>query len=513
MITGIAVCGAPFEMEMILDFTGLRGSGAKIYNGVVFTLPKWNWTVKKVDEWLEVTPEWVEYYNLTLAQKQKLEAAIKQGLTSAAQAVADYELLSHDYRRYKEILDYFKAGLTDESVLRSLFVDRVDAHTGEGYSLITMARRWPTIITDFLRMKEEWDDPTKIRHELDVSQAEATVLATKNKLYKEWKKLFFPELKARFARIENLLLARKKSVEEYRNWLKPYIAQFKMLKQAMEERPSRFINDPFFTPGFGQTQATTYVRLWLWKPFTPPEIRKPSAVMAKRTGGFMVNPYDELVKEWAEKIKERYGVEIYWDENEVKNLIKEGKTVSPYRILVKDVLNEATKAGLYSENPMMVRDRPYYVFIDMKVILALGKSPPPEGIEIDNIMFWPVKAWFMSQNVLLVHILELYAREKAFEKYINELVGGTEAMERAVIERIEKEFAKPEVEKTKVGIERLRSVSKKIERGLDRFVHLFVRRGPYETVFYERISKMFARSIGEDYKAIIDHIKGLMGIE
>jgi hypothetical protein len=491
-IVGTALCGSPFEMKMILDFTGLRGSGSKVYDSLIHRLPKWNYVVKKVDEWFEVTPEWVEYYNLTVAQKQKLEAAIKSGLASAAQAVADYELLSHDYRRYKEILDYFKAGKADESVLRSLFVDRVDAFTGEGYSLITMARRWPTIITDFLRMKEEWEDPTKIRQELDVSHAEAVVLSTKNKLYKEWKKLFFPEVKARLARIENLMLSRKKSIEEYRSWLKPYISQFKMLKQSLEERPAKFINDPFFNPGFGQTQAVTFLHIWAWKPYKPAEIRKPSAVITRKAKGFVVNPYDDFVRQWKAKIEQKYGVEITDKE-------------------VEQIMKDAVKADI-GGNPMMSQSDMYYAFWDFKVILALFKGPPPEGIETDNIMIWPAEIWWMSQNVLLLHILELYAREKAFEKYINELVGGTEAMEKAVIERIEKELEEKKIVKRQ-RLAKFLSVKTKIEKMGDRFVHFFVRRGPYETVFYERVSKMFARGLGAEYKLVIDHIKGSMGIE
>ena len=177
---GQVLHNTPLEMQMILDFTCLRGGGSNIYHSFIYKVPKWRYTVRKADDFLFVSPVWAEYYNITVAQRQKLEQMIKTGLTSAAQSVADYELLSHDTRRYREMIDYFiqaeKTG--DEHVLRSLFVDRVDAYTGEGYSMVTMARRWPTIITDFIRMKTEWADVNGIRKELDVSAAEATVLKT-----------------------------------------------------------------------------------------------------------------------------------------------------------------------------------------------------------------------------------------------------------------------------------------------------------------------------------------------
>ncbi len=265
----------PTDQWMKLNPTTVMGGCSGLYYSLMFQFPKWYYWLHKVDEWMEVSPEYAETYNLTIAQKQKLEVAIKGGLQSAAQAVADYELLKHDYRKYREILDYWKMGKKDDHVLRSLFVDRVDAFTGEGYSLVTMARRWPTIITDFIRMKEVWTDIEKIKDELQVSQAEATVLKTKNELYKEWKTLFFPDVKDRFARIKNLMQSRKKSVDEYRNWLKPYIARYKLMKEKTEAKPSNYLGNVYMVPGFGQASATTGVRLFAWQGFVPGEMHKP----------------------------------------------------------------------------------------------------------------------------------------------------------------------------------------------------------------------------------------------
>ncbi|RLJ08434.1 MAG: hypothetical protein DRP12_00570 [Candidatus Aenigmatarchaeota archaeon] len=484
-ITGIAICGAPFEMEVLFDYTCLRGCASNLYLSFVAWASKEDFRIRKVDEWVEVTPLWPEFYAITMGQKEKLQTAIKTGLTSAAQAVADYELLSHDARRYREILDYFLAGKTDETVLRSLFVDRVDAYTGEGYSLITMARRWPTIITDFIRMKEEWTDIDTIRRELDVSQAEATVLKTKNELYKEWKKLFFPTVKERYARIMALLEARKKSIEEYKNWLKPYIARFKMIREKTEEKPTAFLGDPLMTPGFaGQTQGYSEIRIWVWKPITPAEIRKPSLVKGQK--GFVVYPYDDLVKEWKKKIEERYGVEI--TDEEVENILK--KAV---------------------ENGDIVPERPYYELFDISFKINFYKSPPPEGIETDNPMIY-IKTWFMSVNVLLMHLIELYAREKVFEKYVNELIGAKE-IEEEVMKKVEEEFEEKKEKKKRIRLEKMRGRVERLRGLLKRFVHFWIRPGPYETVFYERISKGFARGCGADYGMITGFFREKMGIK
>ena len=43
------------------------------------------------------------------------------------------------------------------------------------------------------------------------------------------------------------------------------------------------------------------------------------------------------------------------------------------------------------------------------------------------------------------------------------------------------------------------------------FAQLYVKRGPYEPVFKERVSKLMARAIGGMYKQQLDHIQSLMG--
>jgi len=491
---GFAAYAAPFEMEKILDFTGLRGSGSNIYNNLVFQLPKWSYAIKKMDEYIEVSPTWAEYYNITISQKQKLEVSIKQGLTSAAQSVADYELLRHDLRRYKEVLDYFKASETskDEHVLRSLFVDRVDAHTGEPYSMVSMARRWPTIITDFIRMESSWDDTKVIKEKLDVSMAEAAVLLTKNRLFKEWKILFLPEIKDRVARLQVLVESRRRSIDEYRSWLKPYMARYKAIREKTEAKPAEFMTNPYQTPGFGQSQATTGIKLWFWKPFTPPEKGKPEAVMEEgKRKGFVIDPYDDLVKEWQEKIAKRYEVTI--TEKDVDEIIKEAVSAKPNPLLEKKVL--------------------FYVFFTADLLLGLIRTPPPEGSETDNLMFLPIKAHVFSQNILLVHLIEIWAREKHFEKQINELIGSREA-EAEALEKIEKEF-KPKKEKRKFfqgPREKTIAAKSKAKPPLSKFFYLFAKKGPYEPIFKERLSKMYARGIGGKWKKIIDFIEEKMEV-
>ena len=508
-MAGRAIYGQPKEMAVILDYTVLRGGGSGVYLSFIYQLPKWDYTVRKVDEYLDVNPTWAEFYNITIEQKHKLENAIKQGLVSATQAVTDYELIRHDLRRYQEMLDYFvkaKKG-ADEHVLRSVFVDRVDAYTGEGFSMISMAKRWPTIITDFIRMneakfKDEKRDITKvddIAKMLDVSKAEATILKTKHQLFTEWKELFLPTLKERVARLKVLVDARRKSIEEYRNWIKPLVAQMKTYREKAETDVARFVSDAYLTPGFGQSQAFTGVRLWVWKSFSKPEKGKPSEFWEEHGGkkskhGFIVDPLDDLVRFFAGIIAKNYGVTITEEE-------------------IEGILANATKvdARKLEPHPLMKPDVPYYTLFDINVFLSLTKTPPPEGMETDNLMFYPIITHVVSQNILLLFLIEIHCRERAIERYVQELIGTKEAEEEHAAE-IEKEFAEPKKER-KLNLEPLGRAKDYLELLGERVFYFFVKPGPYESNIYERYTKMYSRASGPMYSQVIDFLKAKMQVK
>jgi len=492
--TGKYIMGSPFEMQLILDYTGLRGSASNVFWTFTHRVGKLRFAIAKADEWVEVNPTYTELYNQIIGQKQRIEGAIKASLGSIAQSVADYELVRHDARRYREILDYFVKGKKDEHVMRSLFVDRVDAFTGEGFSLVTMAKRWPTIITDFIRMKEEWDDVNLIRKELDVTQAEATVLKTKNELYKEWKTLFLPTVKERYARIQTLVKARQRSIDEYKLWLKPYLAKYKSMKEA-GEGPTLTANqfyatNAFATPGFGTQDALSYVRIWVWRPFQPVEAGKPEAMLGKGPGKkFIIDPYDDHAKEWKAKIEKHYNVKISDEE-------------------VREKLKGWTEQSPHSYCSWMESESIYYILMDCHILLSTLKSPPPEGVEMDNLMIIPIRNWVMSQNNLLIHLIELYAKEKWMEKYMDELIG-TRNVEKEIYEEVEREFEEKKPEKEKSNGEFRKNARKRLEP----LVRFFVKPGPYEPVFTERVSKMYMRASGFYFKQITDVFKSAMGIE
>lgn len=490
----------PENQNIIIDYTTPIGGCSGLYWSLVFWLPKQDYKLKKVDETLDVSPVHADVYNLLVGQRERIEGHIKTGLASAAQAVTDYELIAHDYRRYSEVWEYFKKGKKDSHVLRSLFVDRVDAYTGEGFSLISMAKRWPTIITDFIRMGseefkgKEWKTVEEIKEALDVPKAEATVLKTKNELFVKWKDMFLPELKSRLARIEAIMKARKASVEQYRKWLRPYVSRHKMMSDSLERSTSANFSNPYMPPAFGQATMFTTIRIWAWKPFPKLEPHKPDSYRDNKRRE--IEPYDELVREYKEVIEEKYGVEI--SDDEVKSIIN----------------SELSWTGPHGERNVQMDDR-YYILFDFNIQRSVIRTPG--GGEIEDMMFNKLTTWIFSQNALLILLLELRAREKKFEREIDELIGISD--ESKDIKKLEEEFEKegkekvPEKKRLKEAIpDFLNSAGRRIRSVFRPFSKYFLRPGPYENDFKERITKVFLVTSGGIFGEVTGFIKDAMGV-
>ena len=493
-ILGEAVCCMPENQNTFLNPSTNIGGCSGLYYSLVFQLPKWGYSLRKLNEWMDVSPVYAEAYNLTIEQKHKLEAQIKEGLRSAAQSVADFELLKHDYRKYREILDFWKKGLKDDHILRSLFIDRVDVYVGENFSMVSMVKRWPTIISDFIRFpkavkKEDEDDVKKIKEALGVTIAEAHVLKTKNLLYKQWKESFFPEVKDRFARIKNLMQAREKSVNEYREWLKPYVARYKLMSEATQGKPQNYVSDALMAPAFGNAWATSGIRFFAWQPFYPTEAGKPQRTKT-------LDPIDKFVMRYAKKIEEKYKVRMD-------------------RKKVESILNSAMKTDVIDPTKRLMTDSTvYYIAFDIICEKSLNKIP--KGGETEDLVF-TIKHWVISQNVLLLLLMEIEAREEEFAREINQIIG-TKEMEDRVREEIEKEFSEEEGGKERFsGIKKIGSGFKKAGNKISWLFSplkpYFIRPGPYESAFKERITKSFMIPMGANYfNKLVRFLKWKMGV-
>lgn len=412
-----------------LDFTGPPGEASRIYYALMFQLLKWNYHVEKIDETIEVNPTHREYYERTIATKGALEATIKEGLRSAAQAVADYELILHDIRKYKEILDYFtnlaKAKQirnakerkdrirAAEHSLKAMYIDQVDIHTGPN-SIVQMAQnRWPTVITDFIRLTEDDDTVDKIHDRLEVSKAEALVLKTKNDLFREWLKMFGTAVRERYDRLLGIATSRESSIDEYREWIKPYMVRFRSIKA-----PPPMSAFKSFMDISGQATFGNKIKLWAWQPYRAVEIKKAPMM---REGKFTVDPDDPFTVEHYIK-SPKTGLahpDFYpWLLNEGKAR-KDEKGNDYHKTVADDIIEEIKKKWAKGEIPRTDPADMYYLFVTIDVErtglrLQVG--------ELEDIVF-NMGMHVISHNALLVRFVEMECRKREIERYIEEMLG------------------------------------------------------------------------------------------
>ncbi|MBI2546831.1 MAG: hypothetical protein HYW23_00080 [Candidatus Aenigmarchaeota archaeon] len=467
---GMGINANPFESEIYLDLTGPMGSLSGLYYSLMFQLGKNGFFVFKMDESINVSPMFKQYWELTIHQKEALEAQMKSGLAQIATAIHDYDLVSHDLRKYQEYLDYYtkiekglkllKAKKKEEAeegaklqkeglqTLRSVFIDQVDAHTGD-ISIRSITQRWPTIIVDFMRLDDKDTDQKKISERYEISEAEGAVLGTKNKLFVEWKdNLFKPTLKERYQNVLRLTEARKTSIEKYSEMLKPVVARYKMINDSLEGGGGRAGSLKAFFPAASQAFSIDNTRIWAILPFAPAEKYKVTRdyldEIPIRKAGFTRDQIEELVA--GKKISDRdmlvpaLPVEPSIDEivlrylpkveNYYKVKLNAGDIYDARKRLTNLFLRKAletrggesySKIGEFVAPGMTWTYSPYFVFLDLPFERAVIKLP--NGTEMENLMITNMTVQNRTQNVVIVTLLELIAREKQMENYIGQLLG------------------------------------------------------------------------------------------
>ncbi len=501
---GNAVLGMPLEAHANINFTGQPGSIMGVMYSLLFQLRKWEYFVQKADDWIEVSPVHAQYYQLVHKQKEDLEGRKKAGLASVSQAVADLELLKHDERKYREFLYYLgyrtkketidnykgadkdelnldedygkvKKRIDDHS-LKAVFVDQVETHTGEGISMRSIVSRWPTLITDFLKLTDSDMDIDKLKDRLNISKAESVVLITKNKLYQQWKQLFLGEVKSRYDRIMILVRSRDESVNSYREWLSPYVARHRMLSEGLGLEATRKSFRTAFVQLPGQALAASKSEIWTWKDFMPSEIYRTSGETigeAKLTGE--LDPYDAWTKRTL-IFDKKFG------------LINAHPWITDKWI--KDKKDEMFNEGWLSQTKV------YYTFF----VISLTKINlrTPTGQEIEDGVF-DVNAALMSQNVLFTKLLDLKARQEEFENYVNKILGTKASL----------------FPSGQYSSEEKETLIDNVKNFLDYFnlnFGIFKKGGPYERDFDERISKYYLASMAVDrYKPIVNFLKKKCG--
>jgi len=420
---------------------------------------RWEFNVEKVDEYFEISTSHPFYQTIT-KQKHDLIREIKEGLSHVDRAISDVELLMHDARRYREIMNYVEE--KDEHSLKAMFIDLVDVNLPEGVSMRSIAPRWPTIIADFQELTDNDYEVDKIAKKIDVSKAEAVVLATKIRLYKKWKEFFISEVKDRYKRILERLYGRKASIEEYRNWLRPLIRRVQMMREVDDSSLSMHMNFPM---GSGTPVSLQYIEWWAWNKLEGLESTEPHKIAKEiyETKGaerkevptateksiprFRIEPYDDLVKELIPEVETRHGIKI-----------------------TKDIIMEARRRLYERGSP----GTEWYVIVELPCAIEQWKMP--NGVEVEDTDFNKLSSVFVTHNILLLRIIEIIAEERKLDLYIDELLGkrvlGEDGIMKGINELLHEEFPeiykKEEIEEGPKGFYKLTSELKSSYRSIMR---------------------------------------------
>jgi len=549
----------PENQSEILSFTGPVGSGTAAYYKISIWLSRQGFERFKVNEWIYVSPANKPYYDLTIGQREELQIKIKQHLASIAAAISDLELAEHDLRKYREYMDYFEKiekgkkllkekGKEDEGkklilegnqTLRSIFIDMVDVYTGEGVSMRSIAPRWPTIISDFMKLDDEDVMPDQIAKKLEVSEAEAVILSTKNKLFLEWRdKLFKPTVKSRYENILKLVESRRASLIEYKEMVKPIIAKYKMINDALTSPKLRsVIKKSFFRPD-AQTFSLDFMELWAWKPWAASEKYKapaetPLSKIPAKVAGFSKKEIEyikKMDKNWDGKVP-ALPVKLIVD-RVLRVIIKNIEKKYNVTITPVDVLNAIkTLSGMYEGHSSGSTGEiwsfsPYFFFYQIPIQRLMLKLP--NGAELEDIEINPLQMYVKTQNVILGHILELEARSKVLEREIGVLLGefGYDKESKKWID-IQKLLTKnyPNIyeseqteEMSMQRYEELKPNEVKREKFLSKLRRfgwsfaLFVAKGPYEHAFLDRFTKFYFTPSGEQLGRLIAYLFSLYGV-
>ncbi|MEM5879235.1 MAG: hypothetical protein QXU74_01955 [Candidatus Aenigmatarchaeota archaeon] len=548
------------DANIYLSFDSNLGKSSGVYLALVFQLPKWGFERVKIDEIVVVTPVFQQYYQLTIKQKEELEAIIKAGLASIATAFSDLELLKHDLRKYKEFMDYYKMievgkkkkdeklRLQGEQSLKAIFIDQVDAHTdlpNQPIALRSIAGRWPTIIADFMKLDDEDVEPKKIAEKHKVSEAEAVILATKNKLYKEWRdELFKKAVEERFKSLIAMVEARRKSYEEYKEMLKPTLRRYKSIVDGLSNPglASTLERAAFWRPG-SQAMSLDSATIWAWKPFVAPEKYKavretPLDKIPAEKAGFTKEEIEELKKE---KLIDEDGMVKALPmepsiDDVVRKIIEEIEKEYGVKITAKEIFKARQRlVERFEKSVTGVTDyeawvfSPYFMFFEIPVMRAVIRLP--NGTEIEDLMFDRLTAWLETQNVIIGRLIELEAKDKQLENYLKQMLGEAGVLEKegkkevVDIDELVKEYTikLEEEKKEEKKKEKMENPFKGISKAFEKFFEFFGLKlkffrakvpyeVPYEFAFKERITKYYLREIGATWAMIVGFIKSSFGV-
>jgi len=401
-----------------------------------------------------------------------------------------------------------------------------------------------------MQLTNEDIEPKKIKEKLKVSEAEGVVLATKNKLYQEWRdKLFRPTVEERYRSLFGLVESRKTSVREYKENLKPTIVRFKLITDALSKPlgPGG-ARKSFFRPD-AQAYSIDSMTLWAWKPIVPSEKYKvtrelPLDKIHASKAGFRKDEIFLLHRKFDKP-------EGKWDEM-VKALPQEPSIDKVVRRIIPRIGGEhgvkISALDIFNARKILVDQfkisykgttkgqvwffSPYYALIEIPLIRTVMRMPG--GAEIEGLSVENLRGMTQTQNIIIARCIELIARDREMDNYVNQLLGEYGMTGEKVEKLIKGEYPeiylkeeeqkkweqeKKKLEKWKKGSITIKDAIKKIRVGIGKIFKTlgwevtFLRaEGPYEFAFYDRISKFYLAETGAYFGAVKDFLKAQFGV-
>jgi hypothetical protein len=217
--------------------------------------------------------------------------------------------------------------------------------------------------------------------------------------------------------------------------------------------------------GGGIATSLSRFTLWAWRDFSSSELKRPAGEILGRKP---IDPYDQ----WTQR-------EVIF--HPTRGLICEYPWLT--KKWVDDKVDEIKKAT----PRLMNLERLYYSFFEIS--FNRSNIRLADGTEIEDTVF-DINTMFLSQNALLVKILELRAKEEEMERYVNRLIG-------LPVEPGPEE--KPYVPKQPFQF--------------PNFGLRFFKPGPYEHDFDDRIAKFYLKPLASQrYVPIVAFIKQRVGM-
>ncbi len=224
---------------------GEQGPALGVYMDFNSKLDNEGFDRNKVGEDLKVSPG--SQLQQEIQQKhQRAQQQINQTLSGIEDLYKKKQLLEHDKRKLQAKKDHFED--EKEEALKADFVDNVDQHTGRS-SIIQMQANnvFPSIIPDFYSM-QSLDDLVD-GHLKDLPEQEKSVLRKKWKLYQKWKEQFGSAVDNKLKVINQRLNSVKTSIEQTKEFLKPYVETVRIIQGDYEDKLDKLINENDFYIG------------------------------------------------------------------------------------------------------------------------------------------------------------------------------------------------------------------------------------------------------------------------